>query len=246
VTTEILSLWRSPLDRLGLSAAYELADRQPRCTIGYSEDFSAMTIFNFGYYVSGVSPSVALTNMFADMTTGIAPLGGRAFSPAGGAGIAIVGSPAGVQIIGVNLQPSYAASPNVQYQQYGLLISGTPTDVLVSGRDMTDYNVVGSAPVSVVGTQTSLYISDCPGYNDQNTPLFATPAQLTSGVSAATSSTPYFGPSVIIYSGVPVALHVFGQTITSSFGVVFLPSPYDRSTSPRRPPQASRGLANSL
>jgi hypothetical protein len=146
-----------------------------------------------------------------------------------GAGIAITGSPTDVQIIGVNLQPSYPGSPNVRSQQYGLLISGTPDAVLVSGCDMTGYTVMGSAPVVVTGfPQTGLLIFDCPGYNDQNTPLSATTTDLTTGVSAATSSTPYFGPSVIIYSGVSsMTLTVFGQTIPSSFGIVYLPSPYD-------------------
>lgn len=40
--------------------------------------------------------------------------------------------------------------------------------------------------------------------------------------------TPYYGPSVIKYSsGSPVAIHVFGQAITASMGIIFLPNPYD-------------------
>ncbi len=149
-------------------------------------------------------------------------------SSSGGAGIAITGSPTDLQIIGVNLQPSYPAAPNVRSQQYGLLITGTPANLIVSGCDMTGYTAPGSAPVSVAGTQTGVFISDCPGYNDQNSAISATSTMLTSGVSAATSSTPYFGPSVIIYSGTAlVTLHIFGQAITSNFGIVFLPSPYD-------------------
>lgn len=150
-------------------------------------------------------------------------------SMSAGAGIAITGSPTDVQIIGVNLQPSYAGSPNVRKQQYGLLISGSPATVLVSGCDMTGYApLLGTEPVAVTGTPTKLLIFDCPGYNDRNTPLSATSGMLTMGVSAATCSTPYFGPSVIIYSGVAgTTLTVFGQTIPLSFGIVFLPNPYD-------------------
>lgn len=153
-----------------------------------------------------------------------------------GAGIAITGSPTDVQIIGANLQPSYPASPNVRSQEYGLLVTGNPGAVLVSGCDMTGYTAMGTEAVRVSGTPTELVILDCRGYNDQNTPLSATASMLTAGVSAATSSSPYFGPSVVIYSGSSVTLHVFGQMITSSFGIVFLPSPYDQFSFSPAPP----------
>ncbi len=162
--------------------------------------------------------------------SGIKIIGGT-FSnngPRGGAGIAIIGTCQDIQIIGANLQPSYPAAPNVNSQNYALLVSSSPTGaVLVSGCDMTGY---GGSPVSVTAAQASLFIYDCPGYNDQNTPLSATTHMLETGVSAATSSNPYFGPSVIMYSGTAaVTLHAFGSTttITSSSGIVFLPSPYD-------------------
>lgn len=48
--TEILSLWRSALDRVALSAADRLCDRQPRCSINYETDFHATTIYNFGVW----------------------------------------------------------------------------------------------------------------------------------------------------------------------------------------------------
>lgn len=151
-------------------------------------------------------------------------------SPSGGAGIAITGACTDVQIIGANLQPSYPGSPNVNSQQYGLLISGSPTGmVLVSGCDMTGYTASGSAAVKVTGTPSELLIYDSPGYNDQNSALSTTSGQLTAGVSAATCSTPYFGPSVFTYSSSEaLSVRVFGQTITSTFGIVFLPSPYDK------------------
>ncbi len=162
--------------------------------------------------------------------SGIKIIGGT-FSnngPGGGAGIAIIGTCQDIQIIGANLQPSYPAAPNINAQKYALLVSSSPTGaMLVSGCDMTGY---GGSPVSVTAPQTSLFIYDCPGYNDQNTALSATTHMLETGVSAATSSNPYFGPSVIMFSGTAVVtLHAFGSatTITSSSGIVFLPSPYD-------------------
>lgn len=66
--TEILSLWRSPLDKVALSQAEALRGRQPQCSIGYAEDFSAMTIYNFGYYVTNYPPNdTALATMLSDM-----------------------------------------------------------------------------------------------------------------------------------------------------------------------------------
>jgi|SRR5579863_7223864 len=61
-----------------------MADRQPRCsTIGYGEDFSAMTIYNYGYYISQplATPSTALSAMFAVMSPGPYTDGGLAFVP---------------------------------------------------------------------------------------------------------------------------------------------------------------------
>jgi hypothetical protein len=150
-------------------------------------------------------------------------------SSSGGAGIAITGNPSDVQIIGVSLQPSYPGAPNTNYQQYALLLApgSSPAGMLVSGCDMTGYGAPG--PVQVAGsTPTDLFIIDCLGYNDQNSTLTASLPQLIAGVSASNCTTPYFGPSVIAYSNpAPVRLTVFGQTITASMAIIFLPSPYD-------------------
>ena len=148
----------------------------------------------------------------------------------GGAGIAITGACGDVQIIGVNLQPNYPGSPNLNSQQYGLLVSGnTAGTVLVSGCDMTGYIVLGSSPVYVSGTPYRLYINDCMGYNDGSPALTATPLQLTTGVYAAELANPYFGPSVLIYSNgsTAVTLNIFGQAITSNFGIIYLPNAYE-------------------
>ncbi len=149
-------------------------------------------------------------------------------SPNGGAGIAITGSCGDVQIIGANLQPSYpnVGSVYLNNQEFALLVSGNPVGpILVSACDMSGYS---GAPVSVTGNPSELLILNCVGYNDKNTSLSATSVMLTSGVSAAKTSFPYFGPSVITFSNsTPLTVQVFGQSLTMSFGVIFLPNPYD-------------------
>lgn len=151
--------------------------------------------------------------------------------PNQGAGIAITGACGDVQIIGANLQPKYeinTQNSTAQDQQFGLLVTANPAGVvLVSGCDMSGYTSPGSA-VFISGVTSNLFIYDCLGYNDQNTNLTATTSQLTGGVSASSCNTPYYGPSIITFWNTsPVTLNIFGQTLTLSFGVVFLPSPYD-------------------
>jgi len=82
--SDVLSLWRSPLDKVALARAEALSHRQPRCsTIGYDEDFSAMTIYNFGHYVSGmIAPDGALAAMLSAMSpSSQGNPGGLAFIP---------------------------------------------------------------------------------------------------------------------------------------------------------------------
>ncbi len=157
----------------------------------------------------------------------------------GGAGIAITGNYCGdIQIIGANLQPNYPwagatvpASGN--NQTYGLLVSGSPSSgtILVSDCDLTGYSPSSNA-VSVTGTPYRLLIYDCPGYNDRGTAI-STSAP-TSSIYAAdagmigSGSIDYFGPSVFFFSNTTaVQLHISGQTILLTYGVIFLPSPYD-------------------
>jgi hypothetical protein len=160
-------------------------------------------------------------------------------SQVGGAGIAITGACGDVQIIGANLQPSYpwagtTKGPSLNYQQYGLLVTAPPTGtVYVADCDLTGYtNTSPPNPqqaVSVTVTLTrGLFIYNCPGYNDQGTTLNGNVPPTAVTNSAATCTNPYFGPSVILFSNAtPVTLHIFGQTITEDFGIIFLPSPYD-------------------
>ncbi len=149
----------------------------------------------------------------------------------GGAGIAITGPCGDVQIIGANLQPTYpwVGMAQINNQQYGLLISGGPVGtVFVSSCDLTGYTTSPQQAVLVSGTAPNeLLIYDCPGYNDTGASLNGGVAP-TSSVHAASCSTPYFGPSIIVFSNSSaVTLHIFGQAITLSFGIFFLPSPYD-------------------
>ncbi|HVN68351.1 MAG TPA: hypothetical protein VMU38_01675 [Candidatus Binatia bacterium] len=153
----------------------------------------------------------------------------------GGAGIAITGACGDIQILGANLQPSYpwagsVPGSNLNFQQYGLLVTAAPVGtVIVKGCDLTGYDrLLGQQPVNVtVPVAQGLFVENCPGYNDSNTALnLLTPP--TSPTAAATCSTPYFGPSVVAFSNpTPVYLTVFGQTVALSFGVIYLPSPYD-------------------
>ena len=161
----------------------------------------------------------------------------------GGAGIAITGPCGDVQIIGANLQPIYPWAGTIEMgsslnnQQYGLLVSGGPTGTIyVSNCDLTGYTGTGMYPqqaVLVTGTAPhELLISNCPGYNDKNSQI-STIAPLGSTYAADAStlggtSINYYGPSVFIFSSPgTVNLSVFGQTITTSFGIIYLPSPYD-------------------
>jgi hypothetical protein len=81
--TKTLSLWRFPLDQVALAGAELLLHQQPRCSIGAGEDFSAMTIFNYGYYLDQplATPDLALTAMFNAMNPGPYAVGGLAFIP---------------------------------------------------------------------------------------------------------------------------------------------------------------------
>jgi hypothetical protein len=148
--------------------------------------------------------------------------------PYGGAGIAIVGSCTDVLIIGANLQPSYPGAPNTNNQQYALLVSANPSGpVLVTNCDMSGY-ALGPVNVTVTLSENTLTITNCPGYNDRNAPLNNS-LMPTTPVGAATCLTPYFGPSLFTWSNPsgPVSVSVFGLTYTASYGVIFLPSPYD-------------------
>jgi hypothetical protein len=47
---QVLSLWRSPLDKVAVAEAQSLRDRQPQCLILFNTPFNPMTVYNFGSY----------------------------------------------------------------------------------------------------------------------------------------------------------------------------------------------------
>lgn len=151
----------------------------------------------------------------------------------GTANICISGDPISVIISDVDLAASYAGvnsgnstgTNGSAASEFALLISGNPSYVQVDNCYMG--GGWAGRPVSVTGSPGKVHITNCVGYNDQNTPLNGAVAPL-SALSAATCSTPYFGPSVFTWTNsTPVTVHVFGTTYTASSGIIFLPSPYD-------------------
>jgi hypothetical protein len=155
----------------------------------------------------------------------------------GSANICISGSPQGVIVEGVDLRPGYAnaggGSTGAGTSQYALLIKATASltgaPVQIHNCDMT--NFVGN-PVSVNGSATinagCLYITNCPGYNDQQTVVNASAP--TSNEHAAGQG--YYGPSIITFTngGSSNTLTINGQAFTlpaNAFGSYYLASPWD-------------------
>lgn len=186
-----------------------------------------ITLTDCSVYSLSTNPPTAQYGLEIVSGQNIKIIGGT-YSNNTGAGIAITGAVGDVQIIGANLQPNYPGAPNTYSQLYGLLVQGSPAGrILVTGCDMAGYRTPGSA-VAVIGGVHELLITNCVGYNDQNTALVATSAQLTSGIGAAGLSNPYYGPSVFVFTNaMPLQVKVFGQTLAMSFGIIYLPSPYD-------------------
>jgi hypothetical protein len=156
----------------------------------------------------------------------------------GTANICISGNPVSVVIDSVNLLPTYeganagggTGSSGSAASEWALLISGDPTRVSVNNCVM--------GLVSVTGSPEFLRITNCPGYNDQNTTI-NTLANITTGVAyaaatqGANSGTSYYGPSFIMFkansSGGTVAINGgTAQTLLASQVVCLtLASPYD-------------------
>ena len=99
--------------------------------------------------------------------------------------------------------------------------SPSPSNVFVKHCDFTGV----STPVAVTGTSTikTLQITDCPGYNDQNTPVASggfTGTQYAAKVG-------YFGPSVVTWSNSTDAISAItlnGILYSSNFGSIYLTS----------------------
>lgn len=129
----------------------------------------------------------------------------------GSANICISGDPAYVLIDSVNLSAVYAGanhgtatgSTGSAASYYGLFIPGGPDRVIVNNCDLTGVTVpVGVSPTS---TLTYLSVTNCPGYNDQNTPI-NTITNITTGVAykaaaqSANGGTSYWGPSFVMFT----------------------------------------------
>ncbi len=85
---DILSIWRSPLDKVAISEAERLSSRQPNCSIVFSTDFELMTMYNYGSFVGNYGHIASwntskLAIMFSTMNTGQTSggIGGMAFIP---------------------------------------------------------------------------------------------------------------------------------------------------------------------
>jgi hypothetical protein len=133
-------------------------------------------------------------------------------------------------------------------QEYGIYVRDGATSVRINGCDLTGNTINGllvdtttpapsnvfvrhcdftgvSAPVSVnmANPIPSLQITNCPGYNDQNTPVAT--GGFTGNQHAAALG--YFGPSVVTWYNTPaVSLTIIlnGVDYTSNFGSIYLTS----------------------
>jgi hypothetical protein len=120
----------------------------------------------------------------------------------GSPGTSVTNGPDSVLLEGVDLRPNYVHQGSGSGPtQWALIVSGTQSGSLRFNQcDMNDFTG-GGLPVKVTATFTGdgvLLITDCPGYNDQGTDINATVIP-TSATSAQSSSTPYYGPSEILF-----------------------------------------------
>lgn len=123
---------------------------------------------------------------------------------------------------------------NVQGNQtHGVLVAQSSTftinTVLIRNSNVGSGNYSSfSAAVSVSGTVSNIQVTNCAGYNDQNAALNGGSAP-TSATTAATCSTPYFGPSIFSYAtNTAVTVTLFSVTVPAALsGVYFLPSATD-------------------
>jgi hypothetical protein len=160
------------------------------------------------------------------------------------ANICISGNPDAVVIQGVNLSGTYYGVNNggstgangSGASMYSLLISGSPGSVRVSNCTMG--GTTGASPISVTGS-TSLIVTNCINYNDQNT-VVTTLGSLNPGTpysaSQNGSTNKYYGPSFVMFtqSASGGTFQVNGGTAqtpaASQVVTLYLGSPYDTIT----------------
>ncbi len=131
----------------------------------------------------------------------------------GSANVYVSGAPGYVLLEGVDLSTTYAGANAGNYtgstgsgpSYYGILIHGNPAQMLVNNCNLTGVTVPLSVTITGEEDTLNLLVTNCPGYNDQNTPI-NTLAHLTTGVpySAATQGsnhgTSYWGPSFVMFT----------------------------------------------
>jgi hypothetical protein len=168
----------------------------------------------------------------------------------GSANICISGNPGSVIIDGVDLRPTYVnaggGSNGSAASEYALLVSGALSTgpIQVRNCDMTGFSaspvgVTGSITVGATPGRGPLYITDCPGYNDQNT-VINTRTNLSTGTAYAAydqgsnHGTSYYGPSLVVFTVGTSSTGTFqinngtAQTLLANQVVsVFLATPYD-------------------
>jgi hypothetical protein len=163
----------------------------------------------------------------------------------GTANICISGSPVSVIISDVNLAASYAGANSGQdtgdsgsaASEFALLITGDPSYVQVDNCYMG--GPWAGSPVSVTGTPGRLIITNCAGYNDQNTPINTLPnisigTAYSAAAAGAHAGTSYYGPSFVIFKAANASNGTFQynggaqQTLLANQVVCLtLASPYD-------------------
>ncbi len=128
----------------------------------------------------------------------------------GTANVCISGSPASVIISDVNLSSSYAGANSgadtgasgSAASEFALLITGTPSYIQVDNCYMG--GPWAASPVSVTGTPGRLIITNCAGYNDQNTTIntlahIAIGTAYSAAAAGAHGGTSYYGPSFVMF-----------------------------------------------
>jgi len=145
----------------------------------------------------------------------------------GTANVCISGSPTFVLLDGVNLNPTYVGvnagnstgSTGSAGSEYGLLISGTPTNVKVIGCDfgVSGVSITGApntitiescdnlGAVTIGGSVVKLLITNCTNYNYNNTVIntlanITTATAYSAATQGANSGTSYYGPSFVMFT----------------------------------------------
>lgn len=172
----------------------------------------------------------------------------------GTANVCISGNPNKVIISSVDLNALYPGANSGQStgnmgagaSEYALLISGSPKFVLVTNCSMEGF---AASQVSVTGTPTSVLVQNCPGYNDQNTPIntllnITTGRAYSAATQGANGGTNYYGPSFVMFKA-----NTSGGTFQYNSGTaqallanqvvcLTLESPYDTIQFNTHPPAA--------